>query len=70
MSLPLGFAAPTGTIGLDTLNDAARLFFIAEITAQLNGMTFDSVIKVICGSFGLEYSVENGVYILKEKTKK
>ena len=41
-----------------------------KITAQLNGMTFDSVIKVICGSFGLEYSVENGVYILKEKTKK
>jgi transmembrane sensor len=37
-------------------------------TGQLNGMAYTSVIRVICESLGLEYSVKDSIYILKAKT--
>jgi transmembrane sensor len=37
-------------------------------TGQLNGMPYNTVIRVICESLGLEYSVKDSIYILKAKT--
>ncbi len=38
-----------------------------KITAQLDGMPYSTVMKVICKSLGLVYSLNDSVYILKEK---
>lgn len=38
-----------------------------KLTAHLNGMSYNSVIRVICQSLDLEWSVKDGVYILKER---
>ena len=38
-----------------------------KLTAHLDGMPYDDAIKVICKSLGLEYSVNDSVYILKAK---
>jgi transmembrane sensor len=37
-------------------------------TGQLEGMPYDNVIKVICESLGLEYSIQDSIYMLKAKT--
>jgi transmembrane sensor len=37
-------------------------------TGQLDGMPYISVLKVICESLGLEYSINDSLYILKAKT--
>lgn len=37
-------------------------------TGQLDGMSYTSVIKVICESLGLEYSISDSIYMLKAKT--
>jgi transmembrane sensor len=38
-----------------------------KLTAQLNGMSFEGAIKVICTSLGLEYAINDSIYILKSK---
>lgn len=38
-----------------------------KITASLEGMPYTSTLKVICKSLGLEYAVQDTVYILREK---
>lgn len=38
-----------------------------KITAHLHGMPFNTVMDVICKSLGLEYSVHDNTYILKER---
>jgi transmembrane sensor len=37
-------------------------------TGQLDGMPYNNVLKVICESLGLEYSLSDSLYILKAKT--
>ena len=38
-----------------------------KLTAKLGGMSYDASLKVICKSLGLEYSINDSVYILKQK---
>ena len=38
-----------------------------KITAHLGGMPYDDVMKVVCKSLGLEYVINDSVYILQEK---
>ncbi len=39
-----------------------------RFTGQLYGMTYDAVIKVLCQSLGLDYSLNDSIYMLKAKT--
>jgi transmembrane sensor len=41
-----------------------------KITAQLDGMPYRTVMEVICKSLGLEYSLNDSVYLLKEKKQR
>lgn len=38
-----------------------------KLTAQLDGLPYDTVIKVVCKTLGLDYSIRDGQYILKDK---
>jgi len=40
-----------------------------KITAQLDGVPYDTVMKVICKSLKLEYFINDSVYVLKEITR-
>ena len=37
-------------------------------TGQLDGMSFKGALKVICTTYGLEYEINDSIYILKAKT--